>query len=320
MDTAEQDMNTRFWARCKQQVMNATAQGSEAVIRLAETLLSEWCIDGEQVQQIFALAVEQGELAAEILQCWEDRLRHRRDVALVLHHTGELACEMGLTEDANRPRAELSPSKRPAAAKARELPMILMRVAETIGNYTRKRGRLALEMGRELCGAREMCDQSQTSFPRFLAHLQKQYGLHAKTSYLYMQYWEWNFPDGLGSAVMKWIVGGFVRGSSEANRVISAAATEGLTLAELKSRHGIMRTCQKAAKDREQVSRSGTAPTIRQLESDKQRLLAARLEIDSRLAKIEATLQHLRDLALPAGKQVTSEGTGQPALNQEADA
>lgn len=296
MEIAELDCNAMLWERCKRRLQDAQAHTPELQLVVLDGLLPEWCIDGEGMQEILEYGAGRGELSDAMPALWQRQRQQQQQDA-----ESRGAPQILFVS----PPADLPPGPPEAEPRGTAdnphphgvLPTALQPFARAIGEYSRKQGRAALQLGRQLCSARETCRLHALSFPAFLQHLRHSYGLSRGTCYLYMKYCEWNFPDGLGSAVMKWIVQGFAPGSADAEQVINAAASENLTLAALEDRFGALRDKQlpDAATDSQgaALSAPASARAVRRVERSLQRLHQRRRSLD---AQIECAEQHLRRL------------------------
>lgn len=294
MDANERMESLVLWERCRPHMQHAVKAGTEAWIALADSLLPEWCIDGEAMQDVLAQGVQQGVLPSDTLGVWLAHVRDRQsaltpDCAVLSQAVDAVPVETpppsargdcfdGLGSDVHEP-----------------LPAMLRPVARAIGEFSRKKGHIALQMGRKLCEARRICRRTGCRFADFLEHLRRCYGLNRGTCYLYMKYADWNLPDGLGSAVMKWIVQGFQRGSPKAASVIEAAVQHNLTLAELSARFDRWRESS-ADETLDGLPSAKQLPSlISRLESDRQRLLKQRQGLDQRICRVEERLRLLQE-------------------------
>lgn len=293
MEVVELDCNAILWDRCKKRLIETRAQTPETLVVAVEGLLPEWCIDGEGMHQILEHATGRGELPQEVLSLWTARLSQLREEV-----AASAPAHAFVDESLSAVVAEHVGMRMPLPAHVEDtvpgsLPAPLWPFARAIGECSRKQGRAALQLGRQLCSARDACLRNQLSFRDFLGYLRQHFGLNRGTCYLYMKYCEWNFPDGLGSAVMKWIAQGFIQGTPEATQVIHAAS-EGLTLAQLTQRFGSVRDRQQEQQTQKAASNERTPRMIKRLEKDRQRLLERRLDIDTRLKSLESRLLQLR--------------------------
>ena len=271
MDRTIQGWNERRWERSRSRMTTAAQTGPESVLSVCEELLSEWSCTGEQLGGLLEFAVAQGELETSLPSLWRTRLREFR-------------------------RSPPGPATvLPTDAPPRRdcpLPPLLHPYVEAIERFERKQGRAALELGAQLCDAQRVCREAEFRFVDFLLYIKKEYGLSRGSCYLYMKYHEWALPKELGSAVMKWIVQGFRRGSAEAQMVIDAAVDEGLTLAGLNQRFGALR--DRVLLRAGDADSRHSAQIIARLTREERRLRAKQQEIEQRLSEVDRRIRQLR--------------------------
>lgn len=249
----------------------AAQMGPESVLSVCEELLSEWSCTGEQLGGLLEFAVSQGELETSLPGLWRTRLMEFR--------RSPPGPSTSLPTDA-QPRRDCP------------LPPLLHPYVEAIERFERKQGRAALELGAQLCDAQRVCREAEFRFADFLLYIKKEYGLSRGSCYLYMKYHEWALPKELGSAVMKWIVQGFRRGSAEAQMVIDAAVDEGLTLAGLNQRYGALR--DRVLLRTGDVDSRHSAQIIARLTREERRLRAKQQEIEQRLSEVDRRIRQLQ--------------------------
>lgn len=278
MDPTIESWNTKRWERCRERVTSAAQQSTESVLLVCESLLSEWSCTGEQLLSVLEVGVAIRELDSSLPEHWRMHLQSMR-----LPVTG----------------AKPQPAEELATLPSCPLPLPLHRYVVAIERFGRKQGGAAIEVGKQLCDAQRVCSQAAYRFADFLDYVKQNYGLSRSTCYLYMKYHQWELPNVLGSAVMKWIVQGFQPGSPDAQTVIEAAVSEGLTLAALSTRFGHLR-------DQVQIGTSKSADgtnqkIIQRLTKQEQRLRAKQREIERRLEGVTRRLRQLQ-LGLPDGQ------------------
>ena len=271
MDRTIQGWNERRWERCRLRMSTAAQTGQESVLSVCEELLSEWSCAGEQLHGLLEFAVARGELEPALPGLWRARL-------MAFRRSSSGPCPARPTD----PRSLCDGS----------LPQQLHPYVEAIARFGRKQGWAAAELGAQLCDAQRVCLEAKYRFADFLLYIKREYGLSRGSCYLYMKYHEWGLPKELGSAVMKWIVQGFRKGSPEAQMVIEAAVGEGLTLAVLSQRFGVLR-------DRVVVDSSGgnaerNARIIARLTQEEQRLRTRQKVIEQRLSEVDRRIRQLR--------------------------
>lgn len=251
-----------LWASFKREADELRLEGPDEVIDLAVRLIADWGSNRPDMRRVLSQGACRGELSAEVLLKWDARWA---DAGTSL------------------PDAE--------SAAQGALPAELLPFERAIGECSRRQGHLALELGRQLLAARARCEACGYRFESFLAHVRRHHALNRATCYMYVKFAEWELPDSLGTAVMKWIVQGFERGSADAGRVIRAAVTEGLTLEALKSSYGRLRRARTAAK---QQAGAPSALTLREeLIKERERLLVLRAQLDEELSVLESRLKSL---------------------------
>ena len=229
MTRSEHNWNERLWKQTQQRLKTAERLGPESFLTLCSALVSEWCCDCQQVTEFLQWVVAQEHLQPQLLDAWTTQSAFPTQE--VVH---------GESPDERKEHAMHSEEQRLSMIRC-PLPPSLHPYVEAIARFGRKQGGAAIELGMQLAEAQRVCVETAYRFADFLDYVKRNYGLSRSTCYLYMKYHEWGLPKELGSAVMKWIVQGFAQGSAEAQLVIEAAVSEGLTLAALSSRFGTLR-------------------------------------------------------------------------------
>lgn len=250
------------WDEFKHEISGAPLDNPGAVVRAATVLMEDWGSNRAEIRQLLGRGVQCNELTREALDLW----------------------------DAQWPGGDSAVGAAPAAAPATDglaaaLPLELRPHETIIVEYSRKQGRGALHVGRQLLAARAQCEACQCGFDAFLTHLGRRHGLNRATCYLFIKFAQWDLPEGLGTAVMKWVVQGFEHGSPLAELVIRAATDERLTLDSLKARYGSLRN--------RRLTAGADLALVEQLLRERQELLAQRGELDRRLGELETRLQQL---------------------------
>ncbi len=271
MTEHQDDTHLLLWTSFKREADSVELGDMDAVIETATRLIADWGSNRLDMGCILATGVQQGELPEAVLARWDARWR---DI-------GPL---------------EVTPDEDSANRAEEPLPPELQPFERMIGEYSRKSGQGAQEMGRHLLKAKALCEAGSCSFETFLAQLHRRHGLNRATCYLYLKFAQWDFPPGLGTAVMKWIVQGFERSSAEAQQVIRAALEEALPLYELQSRYDRLRG-KRPSPPQCRLAIPPHHPALhKKLVQKKRRLLAQREAIESQIQAIEVKLQQF---ALP---------------------
>lgn len=300
MTPTELNWNEKLWNQSKRRLKSAEQVGTDAVLRCCVELVSDLCCDREQITEMLTWATEQNLIDGSIPSLWQRELE-----------LGSRSPPPAPALHSRRPRV---PSLRPDDSQGERLPLPqymaidtcdaspivcdgslpqqLHPYVEAIARFGRKQGWAAAELGAQLCEAQRVCLEAKYRFADFLLYIKREYGLSRGSCYLYMKYHEWGLPKELGSAVMKWIVQGFRKGSPEAQMVIEAAVGEGLTLAVLSQRFGVLR-------DRVVVDSSGgnaerNARIIARLTQEEQRLRTRQKVIEQRLSEVDRRIRQLR--------------------------
>lgn len=250
------------WVSFIREAGETSLHNSQAVVEIAARLLADWGSNKADMYLLLTHGVQCGALKADVLAMWKARLGD-----------GGFYAEDG------------APPQPPSAL----LPPQLAAIERAIGECNRKQGRQALEMGHKLLLAREQCAHHGYSFEAFLRGLQKSYGINRATCYNNLRIAQWNLPDGLGTAVMKWIVQGFSRGSAAAQQVITAALEEGLTLDVLKARFGQLRRSQHV--QQAAPARGGDLKRLILLLRKREQLEQLRTQLEDQIRELEGRLQ-----------------------------
>lgn len=298
MPSTELNWNEKMWNQSKKRIKAAERLGTDAVLRCCAELVSDLCCDREQIAEMLTWAAEQGFIDASIPELFRREfgtqsppptptLQHRRPQAAASHLADNPHLAPQFMDDMT-PRAGTEPSP----PRDSTLPAQLHPYVEAIERFDRKQGRAAVELGAQLCDAQRVCREAEFPFSKFLLYLKKEYGLSRGSCYLYMKYYEWELPMELGSAVMKWIVQGFRRGSPEAQTVIEAAVGEKLTLSALNQRYGVLRDgVMLRAGDSDSAHK---AQIIERLTREERRLRERQKAIEERLSAVERRIRQLR--------------------------
>ncbi|MFO0575616.1 MAG: hypothetical protein U1A78_16595 [Polyangia bacterium] len=266
---AQEDRDLLLWTSFKREACGLCLDEPEQALELAVRLITDWGSNRPDMRRVLLQGIYRGELPEAVLPMWDSRW----------------------AQDAAQPDADADER----TTQPRGVPPELVPLERAIGECSRKQGRAALELGRHLLAARARCEACGYRFESFLIHLRRLYGINRATCYMYVKFAEWEMPDSLGTAVMKWIVQGFEQGSTEALQVIRAAVEQGLTLEALKVSYGDLRRPSAATTRRLADAQGGERePGLREeLIQQRQRLLARRAQIEKELCLLDSRLQAL---------------------------
>lgn len=285
----QEDRDVQLWASFKRAASGLPLDEPEAILRLAVRLIADWGSNLADMRRVLLQGRYRNELPEEVIVRWDARW---------------MESVPGVESPTAAPQSD--------SLQLHGIPAELLPFERAIGACSRKQGRSALELGRQLLAARERCEACRFRFETFLRHIHRRYGINRATCFLYVKFVEWELPDSLGTAVMKWIVQGFERGSLDALRVIQAAAQDGLTLDALKASYGALRRprlSSTAQTPKAITLQDEPAPELREkLLHHRQRLIALRTQIDEELCSIESRLHALEGRALSAPGAVSSLG------------
>lgn len=287
---AEKDQEP-LWQSFKREADSVCLDDQNAVIALAVHLIADWGSSRAEMRRILLHGVLAAELKEEVLKGWDARF--------------DRMGSQGATQGPDQPETQPSP-----------LPPELLPFDRAIGEHSRKHGRGALAMGRELLAARAQCEQCGCGFETFLAYLHRRHGLNRATCYMYMKFAQWELPDGLGTAVMKWIVQGFAQGSMLAQQIIQVAVAEELSLDALQVRYGALRG--RTSPQHRTGASSDSSALVKKLHRKRQRLLSQRQKLDDELMDVDAQLKQLDVPALPPVAYVASYDSASAANRKKA--
>lgn len=280
------------WRQLKEELALLPASDAAGLCDTVAGLMIDWSSNPAAMREVLTTGVACGELNPYVLQLWEAR------------------CGADATESASSDSSIPEPALSPLVWSEHGLvgeqlhPALRPLAAALLKGHARA-GRDALAIGQKLVQARVICEQHGLNFEFFLQQLERTLGLHRASGYLFMKFAEFDFPAGLGTAVMKWIAQGFPKGSA-ARLIARQALAERMTLPQLEARFGGLRatrTGRMGVAQRDLARHVAHNPRGQELMQKKEALLAQQQALETELQAIE---QELLQMALSADSVLSS--------------